>query len=398
MFDGGSTATFPQAVIGPDRTQTEAFEQAIPPLMNAFLKGHDVNLIAYGPTGSGKTHTLFGPPGLLGVAGAGGLGLAEHEDYGMFPRAAMRLVRRLQDEGAGQPWVLTATAVELHLAGNLDLLDSKSTVHIDQRDKVCKLYGATEHRIERPEDLMPVFAAANSRTTCATGAHDASSRSHCFVVLTLWRLLPGGGVRMSRFQFADLAGSERLSDSAGGEGSAADQARKMFEGVMTNFTLLMLTQVVEVATRHQAESGRTGHAPVRRSDLTMLLSNAVYGRALMACVVTVSQAPRNGTKSWLATQWGEKLSALRLGSRVRPVERAGDIAARARRGVRECEAALGTVKPGRFARIRQALLRRHKHELEVIELLQAADGMGPSSDGGRAGPVMGAGGAAAGSA
>ncbi|KAA0167627.1 hypothetical protein FNF27_07293 [Cafeteria roenbergensis] len=356
----------------------------------AVRGNHEVKLLAKaGPSGGG----LAIPPPDVSAASVRSL---------LEPAKAKRLkagklARKLpesQAEGAGQPWVLTASAVELHMGDNLDLLDGKSTVYLDKRDKVGKLYGATEHRVERPEDLLPVFAAANSRTTCATGAHDASSRSHCFVVLTLWRLLPEGGVRMSRFQFADLAGSERQSDSTGGEGSAADQMRKVFEGLVTNFTLLMLTQVVEVATRNQKETGRTGHVPVRRCDLTMLLSNAVYGRALMACVVTVSQAPRNGTKGWLATQWGEKLSALRLGSRVRPAESVASILARARSGVRECEAALRKINPGKFARIRQALLRRHRHELEVVELLTAADGSASRGAGKRAGAEM-AGGAAA---
>ncbi|XBI83667.1 hypothetical protein VPH35_092140 [Triticum aestivum] len=62
VFDGFS------AVLPPDSSQNDIFTQVMNPLVDEFLGGKNGLLVAMGPTGSGKTHTVFGTarnPGLV---------------------------------------------------------------------------------------------------------------------------------------------------------------------------------------------------------------------------------------------------------------------------------------------------------------------------------------------
>ena len=54
-------ATECDGALEPGASQQEAFQQARP-LIKSFLKGTNCTVLAYGPTGSGKTHTLLGAP------------------------------------------------------------------------------------------------------------------------------------------------------------------------------------------------------------------------------------------------------------------------------------------------------------------------------------------------
>ena len=54
-------------VYGPDSQQSDVYEEAVKPLVEATLDGYNSTVFAYGQTGSGKTHTMMGTeaePGL----------------------------------------------------------------------------------------------------------------------------------------------------------------------------------------------------------------------------------------------------------------------------------------------------------------------------------------------
>lgn len=48
-------------VLGPDASQSEVFDAMGAEVVDAVLEGFSGTLLAYGMTGSGKTHTVFGP-------------------------------------------------------------------------------------------------------------------------------------------------------------------------------------------------------------------------------------------------------------------------------------------------------------------------------------------------
>jgi hypothetical protein len=199
--------------------------------------------------GSGKTHTVFGPPGIMAEAGAGSFGISICPAYGLCPRGLLDIVDRLQQlkTESSLKYELTVSAVELAVTeGNLDMFlkekrgdlkffSGAQGISLDKTTKPPQLYGMSEVSIDNSESLLVLFQAIASRNTKGTGMNDSSSRSHCFVFLSLYALDPATGLlRKSRFQFVDLAGSERLRDAHFGNIDLQNNLGQV-EGVGTNF-------------------------------------------------------------------------------------------------------------------------------------------------------------------
>ena len=51
--------------------QEELYNSYMPARIEGFLSGLNCNIMAYGQTGTGKTHTMFGPPGYMARAAKG---------------------------------------------------------------------------------------------------------------------------------------------------------------------------------------------------------------------------------------------------------------------------------------------------------------------------------------
>lgn len=247
---GDRLFSYPSHVIGDDMGQQELFDAFMPPRVKAFLDGVNVNVMAYGQTGSGKTHTMFGPPGIMARAAAGEYGNSCCPDYGLFPRGLLAIFEACQDmRSAGSAVVLTASAVELSIKGNEDMLVRPSAarkratgiswdgaqlgVALDRATNPPRLYGMSELPLETPEDLRTVYAALATRNTASTNMNDTSSRSHCFAFLTMRvRDTASDTIRTSRFQFVDLAGSERLDEAHGDAWAAGGE---VLTGMATNY-------------------------------------------------------------------------------------------------------------------------------------------------------------------
>ena len=88
--------------------------------------------MAYWQTGSGKTHTMFGPPGCLteaSVQQASERGGGVPESWGLFPRAVLTLLRT---EGVQS---LHASAVEVYHENVFDLMDDRAQLSIGSSTK-----------------------------------------------------------------------------------------------------------------------------------------------------------------------------------------------------------------------------------------------------------------------
>ena len=70
-------------VLVPEVTQQDVWDEFVPELVDEFTmkNGRNVFLLAYGQTGTGKTHTMFGQKGTLTDEAA-------KADWGFFPRLA----------------------------------------------------------------------------------------------------------------------------------------------------------------------------------------------------------------------------------------------------------------------------------------------------------------------
>ena len=391
----GSEFTYPSHVIAPDMDQQALYSHFMPPRVQAFLDGVNVNVMAYGQTGSGKTHTMFGPPGIMGRAAGGQYGDDMCSDYGLFPRGVLEIfdaVERMR--AAGAQAVLTASAVELSMMGNRDMLIDQAAVvrgpnapkwsgaqggvAVDKREKPPRLYGMTELVLDSKEALRHVYAGVATRNTQGTLMNDSSSRSHCFAILTLRTRDPASDtISTRRFQFVDLAGSERLKDAHGEAGiDWKNGATEAMNGLMTNYSLTMLSQ----CARQLIETRRKGGAKAVRAfsfrafigDLVPLLSESMMGDAATACFVCLSQAPDNLTQSKFALEFGEVFAKLLAQPVVvRPVARL-KIEMDAKALLQEATKVLSTPSQGgKFACMRVAQKSDCEQTLALLQRLGA---------------------------
>ena len=90
MFSKGeNNYTFPERVLKPECSQCDVWDTVLPPKVLAEFTefgGRNLFLLTYGQTGTGKTHTIFGPKEFLqpGCEGA--------DDWGLFPKAVNHVI------------------------------------------------------------------------------------------------------------------------------------------------------------------------------------------------------------------------------------------------------------------------------------------------------------------
>lgn len=96
----------------PDTTQLQVFDTSVAPHLSPLLKGHTLTILAYGPTSSGKTHTMEGSP----------------SEPGIIPRA-VGLLFKMSEEGADSGQIANfevhMSYLELYKDDAFDLLVSQ---------------------------------------------------------------------------------------------------------------------------------------------------------------------------------------------------------------------------------------------------------------------------------
>eukprot|EP00981_Chlorochromonas_danica_P014164 scaffold7449_cov185-Ochromonas_danica.AAC.2 len=335
----------------PDSSQEEVFEVAAKEIVESVLQGYSGSILAYGPTGTGKTYTMRGlsteqpqQPQLL----------LQHDDEqeqeGIIPRTIRHLL-----EHKGNDVELWASYVQIYCETVTDLLPTNpllsttttaattATVsdggiaiggsggNLQIREKAngggVYLEGVSQHLITSQANLLLLLAFGDrNRMTAATNRNETSSRSHAILLLSVIQRLPsnggggGGGndnnhnnlnYRESRLVLVDLAGSERASASQGRGYQRSEEAKSI------NLSLSALGNVL------QALAERRAHIPYRDSKLTRLLQDSLGQNSRTAIVVTVSSAVRKAalaSRQEQEQQEGEMLAALRFAQRAMQVQ------------------------------------------------------------------------------
>ena len=82
---------FSHVVQGSD--QQVAYNQIARPLLEQLRSGYSCTLCAYGQTSSGKTHSVFGPPGCLTVTSVAQAQGETPAEWGIFPRLVLDILK-----------------------------------------------------------------------------------------------------------------------------------------------------------------------------------------------------------------------------------------------------------------------------------------------------------------
>ena len=323
--------TFPTKVISPEASQEESYKSLLPPLMEKFLKpplsddskvnnAYNILLFAYGQTGTGKTHSIFGPKTSLSQT-------ENQSDWGIFPVTVSKILDYMATvKHEGIECILTVGALDFYVGTCVDLMNNRELVEVDEKRTPL---GYKELQLSFLEELLSfletILKARKSFGTRMNEAsqeddHDGSSRSHCALILTLRQVnKENRQCLVNRFTVVDLAGAERPS-TTGGERMSAFEAYMALSrgeectgstGILINFELHQLGHEVVKATE-QHKKGKKYNAPTQLCmPAVQFLGTCFDGSSLLGILVCLSQAKHCGWETWFSLQYGETLSKLR---------------------------------------------------------------------------------------
>jgi hypothetical protein len=292
------------AVLDEEISQSEVFERSLP-ILQEVLEGNSATVMAYGQTGTGKTHTLTGFHSLPGRSSAKQPSALIELDHtapggslGLIPRCCKWLLQEL----AGSLVSLSVSYLEIYNEQVFDLLgDERSgglAVKMGRANHVI-VPGSIELSVKSYEDLAAVLWHGERRRAVArTDMNFRSSRSHTLFNISLaWE-----DGRSAILCFADLGGSERWDTFA--DSMTAAHIREL---TSINSSLTALGSCISAL-----HCGRP-YVPFRDSKLTRLLQHSLGGEEARALfIVTLSPAEES---------LDETLSSLQFADRAMQVER-----------------------------------------------------------------------------
>mmetsp|Transcript_35438 Transcript_35438/g.76466 ORF Transcript_35438/g.76466 Transcript_35438/m.76466 type:complete len:967 (-) Transcript_35438:175-3075(-) len=313
-------------------TQEEIFED-LKHLLQSALDGYNVTIFAYGQTGAGKTHTMYG----------------SEEDQGTAPRAISELFQLLERDREVSDFAVHASMTELYRnelvdllhgaassssssstakrastssrkeggnRGSLDLTSSSSpdlrrlSVQVDPSGEVV-IPGLTEVPCKNAEELSSILERGSaSRKIAATALNAQSSRSHLILTIRIVRSHRSSGRQVQgKIMMCDLAGSERLKKS-----HVSGERQK--ESIEINKSLTAMGDVIEALTNGHM------HVPYKNHKLTQVLQDSLGGSAKTLMFLNCSPA---------TSSMEETSNTLRYAQRVKKVvdRRSSNIAATA---------------------------------------------------------------------
>lgn len=280
-FDHAFDETVPNA---------EVYKRTAMPLLDFVCSGVKgrATVFAYGQTGSGKTHTMTGIQEMLSAD----LFLQLEEQGGSLGGCSV------------EDTVVKVSFFELYGGNVQDLLnDGKKLKVLEDGKGEINISGLLELEADDPSSLLNYVETGNkARTTHATEANDASSRSHAICQITL-RDRSSDELK-GKFSLVDLAGSERGTDTK------SHSALRRAESSDINTSLLALKECIRALDMNKKGAQ---HVPYRQSKLTLILKDCFTSESAMtAMIATVSPGASSCDHSINTLRYADRIKEKRV--------------------------------------------------------------------------------------
>ena len=314
------------SVFPPTTLTAEVYTTAVASVVKSVIAGFNATIFAYGMTGAGKTHTMFGDLYLTTAGERGLVPLALQDFFSGLRRDTVKL-----------------SYLEIYNEQVRDLLSGKpgsrpqGLMIVEDEEKGVMVPELVEREVGSIEEVVALVIEGNERRTmAATGANQFSTRSHAILQVSIERRNTTRDIReeivTSKLCLIDLAGSERaaVTDNRG---------IRMLEGANINRSLLALGNCINILS----DSSKSGKfVPYRDSKLTRLLKDSLGGRTRTVMIACVSPSLHS---------YEETLHTLKY------AERARNIKVKVTRNVKEVEAHVSEYK---------SIISALKSEIEVL--------------------------------
>ncbi|KAM3134809.1 hypothetical protein pb186bvf_013134 [Paramecium bursaria] len=234
------------------------FDGVLKSNLDNFIEGYNTSVLAYGITGSGKSHTIFG----------------KEEEDGLAIRCANYIIGKSQSLNA----TVELNFYEVYNETIRDLLSQaqKPLVILSDASKGSYISGISTQNIKNIQDAREAINKGNlNRSLASTMYNVQSSRSHAIIQISL--SYQQNNIQVNpKLYIVDLAGSEKVY---------TDQKQKnQQEGSNINRSLLALSHCLAILSD---KTKKNQHIPYRNSKLTRLLQDSIGGNTrtiMIACI------------------------------------------------------------------------------------------------------------------
>jgi hypothetical protein len=234
---------------------TEIFEREAAPVVRSISEGRNAAFLTYGATGSGKTYTMLGGGGEIGI----------------MQQGVQLLLALAQDRG----FTVSCTFAELYDEDFFDLLNERKKVDAASgKQGYLSIHGLREISLANNADFEEVIQQGSIyRVTRSTRLNMfwRSSRFHAILQL---KVQDADSSTMGKLLMLDLAGTENNSRT-GNQGVALKESKSI------NLSLFQLNVVI--GALHRGDP----YIPWRDSKLTCLLEDSLSGNSngvIFACL------------------------------------------------------------------------------------------------------------------
>ncbi|XP_026432996.1 kinesin-like protein KIN-6 isoform X4 [Papaver somniferum] len=257
-------------VFNSDSLQKDVYEKVMDPLVCDFIAGKSGMIAAMGPTGSGKTHTVFGSarePGILPLALRKIFNSSGNNCSSELARSYYISIFEIYSErGKGEK------IVDLSSDGT-DLSSQQSTIKCQQ---------VLVTNVAEAESL--IARGMLKRTTAMTNSNTQSSRSQCIInIIATQKTFDGKAEIVLNgpvLSIVDLAGAER-SQKTGNQGT------RLLESNFINNTSMVFAQCLRSLLEHQKNPKKQLQKHFQNSLLTKYLRDYLEGKKRMTLILTV---------------------------------------------------------------------------------------------------------------
>jgi len=283
------------------KSTEEIYKETLTPALENMIQGFNSTVFAYGMTGAGKTHTMFGDI----YNSTGGMQL----NPGLVNLMVRDIFQTFTNESTNYEFFMKMSYIEIYNEQIRDLLNpsAENLMVVEDPGKGVMISNLSEYIIHTEQELLKHIFQGNSRRIMATThANQFSSRSHAIIQLTVEKRSRVRDIQetytQSKLCFVDLAGSERAA-------TTENRGIRLQEGANINRSLLALGNCINILS----DSNKKGaFVPYRDSKLTRLLKDSLGGNTrtiMLACISPASIA------------YEETVNTLNYASRARKIKK-----------------------------------------------------------------------------
>jgi hypothetical protein len=318
-------------VFGATAKQDEVYQHTLFPYLPKLLSGQHVTALAYGATGAGKTHTMFG--GDIAKFSEGESAASFSSGAGVIPQCLRDLYKLVEEKRRsavlGEAWSISLSFFEVYNDQVYDLIDPSGKnlpVREDADRGIVLVCGLKELIVHTPEQIFELLVKGQKyRKMEPTMANVVSSRSHAIlqvVVKHITRNSHGFEVIVeSKLSLIDLAGSERASVTN-------NRGIRLQEGASINKSLLALANCINSLSENSLvslSSGSGGNGisqkksvvKYRDSKLTHILKSSLEGNCNLIMITNVNPCETTYEDSLHTLQYANRAKNIK----VNPVAR-----------------------------------------------------------------------------